>query len=67
MTERFKARLFLTNSERESLLHLSDTLMSQDVDTMEEWDQLQKWSDILVKLVLGKGEDFYPVVIVEEE
>jgi len=54
MIEKFNVRLFLTDSEREHLLKLEDTLHEIDFDNEEQMKQAYTWCKIIGRLVFGK-------------
>ena len=66
MTGKIQASLFLTDSEREEILNLADSLLESDVESEEELEVAQRWAGILYRLVLGKrlqGSQHFPTVL----
>jgi hypothetical protein len=66
MTGKIRARLFLTNSENETILDIAEAIMESDFDTEEEMELGKKWAKLLYQLVFGKtwdGKTHYPVVL----
>lgn len=55
MTEKFKARLFLTQDEMEELMDLVDSLEQTDLEDENDIDRVKNWMSIILSLVLGKA------------
>jgi len=67
MTANFNVNLFLTDSEREELLKLHDTLYDIDYDTEEQMAQGEKWARIISRLIFGKvlyKNSAYPMALI---
>jgi len=66
MTEKYKARLFLTYSEREDIFQMIDALADSDIEDEEEEAVRNRWMKILTTLVYGKGEGMFPIVLTKD-
>jgi hypothetical protein len=58
MTGKFRARLFLTDSEIEELFELIYALENVEMESMEDWDRINTWRGILSSMIFGKKDSF---------